>query len=67
MNEEEKTLLKDRADQDILNALYTTFLFLQSAKPEDRTRRDRIYALCITHVETAYALFNTFVRKDDAR
>ena len=36
---------------------------LKNAKPNDRSEKDRYFAIVITEVEKAFAVFMTFVRK----
>lgn len=35
---------------------------LRAAKPNDRSEKDRYYAIVITEVEKAFAVFSTFVK-----
>jgi hypothetical protein len=37
---------------------------LKGRKPNDRSEKDRYWAITITDVEKALALFNTFVHED---
>lgn len=54
--------IEDKMDSDQLLALLDRFIVVfRSSKPDDRSEKDRIYAMCITHLQEAAALFDRHV------
>lgn len=46
---------------DVIQALASALKTLRASKPEDRTERDRRYAVTITDLEKVIAYFMTYV------
>lgn len=55
-------LLEDHLTEEQILALMDRFSDrLKALKPNDRSEKDRIYAMCITHLQEAAALFDRHV------
>lgn len=53
--------LTPKKDARSENSLHTSLLTLRKNKPNDRSQKDRRYAVTITMLKQAYAYFNTYV------
>lgn len=53
--------LTPKKDARSENSLHVSLLTLREGKPNDRSQKDRRYAVTITMLEQAYTYFNTYV------
>ncbi len=53
--------LTPKRDARSENSLALSLKILREAKPNDRSEKDRRYAVAITELEKVYAYFNTYV------
>ncbi len=53
--------LTPKKDARSENSLHTSLLTLREGKPNDRSQKDRRYAVAITMLEQTYAYFNSYV------
>lgn len=52
------------ANEQMWNELLSTYRKLKSAKPNDRSDKDRRFAICITEYEKLLSYFHTMILSD---